>query len=188
GKFARLCKRNPSTALSLAGVVGTFVAAYVLVTMSYWRSEKARAEEARQRAEAQQREKAERWERYRANLVASARAFRMYDVGSARRPLEAAPEEHRNWEWRYFHSQLDLARDVLDVAPDGARDGRISANGRRAALFSESGVHVWDTVERKEVLAVPGPLNTTYVRLSTVGRTLATLAADNTVVLPDVHS
>src|SRR5262249_37591410 len=60
-KLMRWCRRKPLEAASLAGIVVMFVTAFVLVSWSYFQ-----AEEARQFAE--QREKAERWERYRANL------------------------------------------------------------------------------------------------------------------------
>jgi len=31
----------------------------------------------------------------------------------ARRTLEAAPPEHRSWEWQHLHIQLDTARAVM---------------------------------------------------------------------------
>ncbi len=57
--------------------------------------------------------KAERWSRYRANISSSGSALLYHNVGAARRFLEDAPEEHRGWEWRHFHNQLDDARLVL---------------------------------------------------------------------------
>jgi WD40 repeat protein len=187
-KVARWCKRNPSAAASLAGVVGTFLAAFALVTLSSWRSEQARAEAAGQRDEAQRREKAERWERYRANLVAAASAFQVHDIGGARRSLEDAPEEYRNWEFCYFHSQLDLARHVLEVFPGGANDGRISADGRRVVLCADQALRVWDTVDRREVLSVQGSEEWGCLDISPDGRTLAYRVPDNTVVLRDVDT
>src|SRR5205807_1398585 len=105
-KLVRWSRRNPLVAASLAGIVVVFVTAFVLVSWSLVRAEHAFQEEARQR-------KAERWERYRANLVAAASALQMHNVAAAREALEAAPPEHRNWEWRHFHQQLDTARHVL---------------------------------------------------------------------------
>jgi WD40 repeat protein len=188
GKAARWCKRNPLAAASVAAVAGTFLAAFALVSWSCWRAEKARAEEARLRNEAQRREQAERWQEYRAALVASAGAFQVYDVGGARRSLEAAPEEYRNWEWRYFHSQLDRARHVLPAFPEGARGGSISADGRRVVLLADGAVRVWDAVERREVLSFQGPREMSLVQLGPQGRMLAYRAPDNTVVLRDVDS
>ena len=40
-------------------------------------------------------------------MAAAAAAFQQHNSSSARLALEAAPSEHRNWEWQHFHSQLD---------------------------------------------------------------------------------
>ncbi len=187
-KVGRWCRRNPSAAASLAAVAGTFLAAFVLVNLSYWRSERARAEEARQRGEAQRREKSERWERYRANLVAAASALEVYNVGSAGGALEAAPEEHRNWEWRHFHSRLDLAEHVLPVFDGAAGDGNLSADGRRVLLVAGKTARVWDTVGRREVLAFEGPEGFAHAQLSPDGRTVAYRTSQTEVVLRDVDT
>jgi WD40 repeat protein len=85
--------------------------------------------EAWQRQEAQRREKIERWERYRSNLVAAGSALEVNNVVAARDALEAAPGEHRNWEWRHLFQRLDTASSVVRgpgpggqafVRPDGA--------------------------------------------------------------------
>src|SRR5262245_39522712 len=101
-KLWRWCRRNPLVAASLAGVVGIFLTAFVLVSWSYVRAEDARKEEASQsraageaRVDAQQKEKAERWERYRANISAAASALQLHNVSAARRSLDDAPTEHR---------------------------------------------------------------------------------------------
>src|SRR5262249_1649408 len=49
--------------------------------------------------EARRREHAERWERYRANIAAAGAALGLQNSSMARRALDAAPQEHRNWEW-----------------------------------------------------------------------------------------
>jgi hypothetical protein len=79
---------------------------------------RAAADEARQRAEedgdeARRRGDAERWQRYRSDVVAAASSLQLYSIGSARRALQHAPAEHRNWEWQHLSSQLDGARAVL---------------------------------------------------------------------------
>ena len=58
---------------------------------------------------ARQRGDAERWERYRSSIAAAAGASQQQNTGTARIALDAAPAEHRNWEWQHFHSQLDGA-------------------------------------------------------------------------------
>ena len=56
------------------------------------------AVDAQQRAE--QAGKAERREGYRANIAAAAAALQLQNSGTARRDLEAATPEHRDWEWQ----------------------------------------------------------------------------------------
>ena len=107
-------------AASLAGTVGVFLAAFSIVSWSYFRAEDARMKEARQRQEAQENERAERWERYRSNIAAASAALQLQNSGAARSALEDAPKEHRNWEWQYLHSQLDGASLVL---PRAGREG-----------------------------------------------------------------
>jgi eukaryotic-like serine/threonine-protein kinase len=128
-RLARWCRRNPLPAVSLAATVVIVMAAFALVTSSYLHAEMAFRKEAWQRQEAQRREKVERWERYRSNLVAAAGALEVHNVAAARDAVEAAPGEHRNWEWRHFLQRLDTARSVVRgpgrggqvfVRPDGA--------------------------------------------------------------------
>ena len=52
-------------------------------------------------AVAQAHAAAERWERYRAEIVSASNALRLNDARSARRSLLDAPAEHRDWEWRH---------------------------------------------------------------------------------------
>ncbi len=75
---------------------------------------------------AEERTKLERWERYRSTMDAVSTAMsRSEDVYLARRNLDAAPEEHRGWEWSYFDSHLkdaslalfDFDTNVLSYCP-----------------------------------------------------------------------
>src|SRR5262249_10979925 len=139
------------------------------------------------RQEAQLREQAERWERYRANLVASASAFQVFSVGSARHTLEAAPEEYRDWEWRHFHSRLDLAQHVLGPAGSQAGDGWVAPDGRHAVLFGDRpAVRVWDTTAQRAVNVPGAPADWGRPRLSPDGRTLAYVIGANTIILRDL--
>ena len=130
----------------------------------------------------------ERWERYRANIVAAASALQVSNVGSARHALEAAPQEHRNWEWRHFHTRLDLARDVLPVFADNVTRGCVSADGRRVALVADKTVRVWDTRDRREILSFHSPEGLEHLQLSPDGRTLAYRRSDKELVLRDVDT
>ena len=131
-KLLRWCRRNRLVASTLAALIVVFLAAFVLVSLSYWRAEelrrsavRARDNEQREREaaeaarhDAEQKERAERWERYRANVSAAAGALQLFNIDSARHSLELAPEQHRNWEWQYLYSKLDQARAVTSADDD----------------------------------------------------------------------
>src|SRR5262249_21138130 len=150
---------NPLVAASLAGVVGIFLTAFVLVSWSYVRTEDALKEEASQRRaadrareEAQRKEKAERWERYRADLVAAASALQSNNVSAAQRSLDDAPTEHRGWEWRHFSSQTDDARSVLRGHQSAVDIVAFSPDGSRIASigYGDGTLRLWDTATGKE--------------------------------------
>jgi WD40 repeat protein/tRNA A-37 threonylcarbamoyl transferase component Bud32 len=187
-KLGRWCKRNPLPAASLAGVIGIFLAAFVLVLSSYWLAEAARQDETLQRQEAQRKGESERWERYRANIAASASAFQGGNVNSVRRMLDAAPWKYRNWEWRHFHSQLDLARDVVLFSELEGHQHSITPDGRRVLLVTNNTIHVWDTFDRKEVRRSDNASEFDQPQLSSDGKTLVYRTTDQVGVLKDVET
>ncbi|MEQ1903157.1 MAG: protein kinase, partial [Pirellulaceae bacterium] len=140
GKWFR---RNPVLAGSLTGLAGIIVTAFLLVSWSYLRAEDARKDEATQRqaadearVEAQREQKAERWARYRSNISAASAALQLQNSGAARSALEDAPQEHRNWEWQYLHSQLDGARIVIPVPIRHLDSLVVSPAATQIAVFS----------------------------------------------------
>jgi hypothetical protein len=84
--------------------------------------------------EASTREQAERWGRYRSNIAAASTALQLQHSGAARSALEDAPQEHRNWEWQYLHSQLDGASLVLAVPGGKVMSLVLSPSGRQIAV------------------------------------------------------
>ena len=134
GRLARWGRRNPVPAGLLGALVVTGLFALTAILWQ-WRNADALAkslsvaniqsEERRRRAvdaqeraeqagdEARRLGEAERRERYRSNIAAAAAALQLQNSATARRDLEAAPPEHRDWEWRHLHSQLDSARAVM---------------------------------------------------------------------------
>ncbi len=92
---------------------------------------------------------AERWERYRSNIAAAAAALQLQNSSMARRALDEAPEEHRDWEWRHLHSQLDGARAVMPGGTPAWGDWQlpiISPSGNQLATpdKDERTINVWD--------------------------------------------
>jgi WD40 repeat protein/serine/threonine protein kinase len=188
-RLARWARRNPMVALSLAGVIGVFVAAFVLVSWNYYRAEDARQEEAKQRRaadlardDAQRQENAERWERYRANLIAAGSAMQLHNVTSARSALEAAPQEHRSWEWHYFMHQLDTAQHVVRVGDD-IHVTAISPDGSVVAVQSASGsARLRDLRNRQQMRALGNPRPATEFCFSPDSKTLAYDNGDRIVI------
>ncbi len=180
-KLTRWCRRNPVVAGSLAGVVVIFITAFALVWSSYLRAE-------RERTQAEQREKAERWERYRSNLVAAASAMQVHNVAAARDALESAPAEHRNWEWQYFHHQLDTSEHVLR-APAGVHHTENAADGATSVhVYPDRPPFLLDVGRRAALgpLALGFDVHPLRSHLSLDGKTFACVRHDGAVVLWDI--
>jgi WD40 repeat protein/serine/threonine protein kinase len=184
-KVWRWGRRNPLVAGLLSSVVGIFLAAFVLVSWSYWRSEQARSEVAQQRDEALRRERAERWARYRASIVAANNALRVSDVNSASQILADAPQESRHWEWHYLNARLDLAERVLRPGDFDYHRATFLQEGKRAVLSGpDNSLRVWGIPEEKE-LPFSGQLPDTG-QFSPDGRFYAYPQTSGGVVLVDV--
>jgi WD40 repeat protein/tRNA A-37 threonylcarbamoyl transferase component Bud32 len=192
-KAVRWCRRNPLVAGSLAGVAGIFLTAFVLVSWSYWRAEDALKEEAKQRQdaviardEAQRKQKAERWERYRSNIAAASAALQLQNSTTARSALEAAPEEHRNWEWQHFHSQLDGALHVWPVPGGSVYSLSLSPSGRQVAVtsFDHNDVYLYDLAAGKPGAVLRGQsASVSSVAYRPDGKQVATGDYDGTIRL-----
>ncbi len=181
-KAVRWARRTPVPAVSVAVVVTAFLVAFALVSGSYVQAERARENEAEQRREAERKEKAERWERYRANMIAAGGAMQLHNVTAARNALDAAPEEHRNWEWPYLHNQLDTARLVSRFG-DRVRAIAVSPDGTVAAFQPADGpARVWtlDTGQEMAVLPNRSPVPDGGFKFSPDGKTVAYKVADQT--------
>ncbi len=76
---------------------------------------------------------------YRANMAAAAAALQMHNNVAARRILDTAPAEFRQWEWHYFHSRLDNFTSAYRAPGAGRRCGL--QPGRRPAGFCLRGPH-----------------------------------------------
>ncbi|HEY1192354.1 MAG TPA: protein kinase [Gemmata sp.] len=170
GRGARWARRNPAVALlSVAVVLGT-VAGFVGLMWGWdearW-SEKqskalmqiaqnsaARAEANKERAEAeadknQAAAEKERWERYRVSLMAASGGLRLHDVLTARRALDEAPREYRDWVWDLLAAQLDRSEWVIGGPTARIPKAQYSANGRWLLDMSpDRDMCVWDLANR----------------------------------------
>jgi WD40 repeat protein/tRNA A-37 threonylcarbamoyl transferase component Bud32 len=157
-KAVRWCRRNPIVAASLAGIAAVGMAAFVAISWSYVRAEQARQRESTQREladqarrDAERKQQAERWERYRSNLVAATSALELNNVGAAGAALDVAPKEYRQWEWDHLYHRLDAADAVLSAGTDFSRV-LFSAHGERVAtLDAKFRPRLWDIATRKEL-------------------------------------
>lgn len=113
-KVLRWYRRNPVLAGALTTTVVMFLVAFAFVSWSLVRVETALRDEAKLRKTADDAKdtanrnaKSERWERYRAGIAGALSAQQLDNWVALSTALKLAPEEHRNWEWQYLHTQLD---------------------------------------------------------------------------------
>jgi len=193
----RLVKRNPTIA-ALSGLI-------VLVAMTglagvFWGWSKAQTNAAEARVNAaqaetsaaaateaariaQERACSERWEHYRSSILAASSALQVHNVLAARRALDAAPEEHRNWEWRYFYRQLDVSQATQHEATAKEHHYLISKNGLFIGRELGATVRIWDANRRKYTASFDNKDNKI---LNSTGELLAYIADEKTIVLQNL--
>jgi WD40 repeat protein/tRNA A-37 threonylcarbamoyl transferase component Bud32 len=187
GWLARWGRRNPVPAGLLTALVATGLVALTAILWQWRKAEHARQvadalarSESEQRREAERAGKAERWESYRANIAAAAAALQLQNIGTPRWYLEIAPHEHRDWEWRHLHSQLNGARALLL----GGMPSSLSPSGGQLAVVDRErrAIHLWDTTTPAKIAALrghEGPVSA--LAYSPDGQRLASGSADTTI-------
>ena len=187
----RWARRNPG----VAALGGALTAVLVLVTVAsllaagYFNGAAQREREARHDAEeagveATRRGDAERWERYRSNIAAASAALQLQNTGAARSALDAAPQEHRDWEWQYYHNQLDGASLVLRVPGGKVRSFALSPSGRQVAVccIDHNELYLYDVSSGKESAVLRGhSAPVTTVAYHPDGTQIATASDDQTI-------
>jgi WD40 repeat protein len=193
GRTLRWALRNPTAAVLSVAVC---LVAVTGISGIVWqwndaRSNAAAAQDSAQKAEAAAntaRDAAdkERWERYRAGVFAASSALRLHDTNAARRSLDDAPPEHRDWVWHLLRAQLDRSHAVLGDSTEG-RTGiaRFTANGRHVALFDDrpEAVRVWNLESRREFRFPGKPIRASAAAISPDGTALAARSPAHDIVV-----
>jgi WD40 repeat protein/predicted Ser/Thr protein kinase len=133
-KFAR---RNKGL---VAGVAGAFVAllAGTVVSLVF----AVRAEH--NAAVAGEKERLATWQTYRARIAAAVAALSAHDVADARRHLDEAPEDSRDWEWHHLRSRLDDSSAVLAARPGEALFLLPDPDGLRVGVLGPTSLRLSD--------------------------------------------
>ena len=156
--------RGPVTAASLILTVGLLGLAGT--SLGFFREREAKEAEKHQRRLAEEAELAERQARkdaersaetadersYMASIFAAAAAVRDRQVANAKRWLEQAPEDLRDWEWRHLGHQVDRSLWTWRAADTGDYLIEVSPDGELlAAVSTDHVVRVLDAGSRNVV-------------------------------------
>jgi serine/threonine protein kinase len=109
----RWARRRPAVSGLLLVVLLMAVLGFAGVFWQWRQAESARLAAVESAGALRQERDHARWQAYLANLKAASSALSNQNVNLAQAALEAAPEEHRGWEWRHLHSCLDSPQITL---------------------------------------------------------------------------
>jgi WD40 repeat protein len=153
-RLVRWARREPALAALAAGLILVTLLGFAGISWQWSLAVSARNVAQRERENADtERSKAvterdlARRQSHRANMASAARALQLEQIGPARRALDEAPSEHRNWEWRHFSSLLDGAVAVLRH-DSPVRSVAFNSDGTRVASGAADGtVRLWNVAD-----------------------------------------
>ncbi len=133
------------------------------------------------RNEAEKRERAERWERYRTSLAATITSKQVDNRTLMQRSLESAPVEFRNWEWRHFDSQLE---ELSEKFPGGSKICPTTL--KHAIIRNSDEVHLTTPGSNKPPSILKHDSAIAFVQFGPDSATLAVVLLDNRIVVWDL--
>lgn len=148
GYLLRLAVRRNRIATAAAGlamfvVLGSIAAYVVALNRTVKVAEDAKTHAERERDEA-------RFRSYAAEITAANIALERGDSGLARQHLDAAPAEHRNWEWHYLANNLDRSARTFRIDRGRGSWGyqrrvhvRYHPDGQRIVAIAGHHIRVW---------------------------------------------
>ncbi len=101
-----------------------------------------------------EKESVARFRQYVANIAAAETALRDRDVPVARRLLDEAPAEFRNWEWRHLNSRLDRSLRSFDRWRWNVRFVAHSPDGKHLATVAAGQTRVHDEATTEQLAHV----------------------------------
>jgi len=186
-RAVRWTRRNPSiAALSLATVLIALVGSLGIVWQ--WDDARSSAKAAKLEAgNATESARKERWERYRVSTLAASGSLGMHNVNSARRWLDDAPGEYRDWVWNVLHTRVDRSTEVLRTPGDAIDRVRFSPDGRWAYVRrAHRTIYIRDVATKREFGPFESETDLVAPAISDDGSSFAYGESDSTIVVRDV--
>lgn len=192
GKALRRHRAATATAAAFAVVLVVALA----TSLTFWRAavrdrDRAQAAENEERAardDEQRHRKAAEWQSYVANISAAQASLHSNNVVAARRRLDLAPRQFRNWEWSWLQNQLDGSTKTLNGHTSYVEAVAYSPDGAQLATASwDKTVHIWDVRSGSLERIIELPAEAWAMTFDPSGKTIAIGCWDGQVRLWDTE-
>jgi WD40 repeat protein len=138
---------------------------------------KQRGQAERNAAAALQEKHEAHFQAYRARIAAAVGALAAHDVADAKRHLEDAPKELRNWEWRHLYSRLDDSSAMIPLLGPEADLVVDTAGDQQFWVMTRTGLRLTDLRGGQTRTLPIGPERGRIVAVVQTGRGLRIVAA-----------